>query len=109
MTLLPSKDMPSLVQAASSEHLFPEATATRKMVLRKRSSREAVLFLNLGLWRVSKAWFRDHLGIFFLTGGERWNWDMPLSEDCEVFRKPVLEGSPSCLCMVDRRFSKGVN
>ena len=55
VTLLPLKEMPSLVQAGSSEHLLPEATEMRKMVLRKRSSREAVLFLNLGVWRVSKA------------------------------------------------------
>ena len=95
MTLLPSKDMPSLVQAASSEHLFLEATATRKMVLRKRSSREAVLFLNLGLWRVSKAWFRDHLGIFFWTGGERWNWALASSEkslSAKLMSKASLKG-----------------
>ena len=35
MTVLLSKEMPSLVHATNSEHLLPEATATRKMVLRK--------------------------------------------------------------------------
>ena len=55
MTVLLSKEMPSLVHAANSEHLLAEATATRKMVLRKRSSKEAVLFLNLGVWSVSRA------------------------------------------------------
>ena len=69
--LLPSKEIPSLMQAANSEQLLPEAMATRKMVLRKRSSREAELFLNLGVWSVSRAWLRDHLGIFFCEGGDK--------------------------------------
>ena len=55
VTVLLSKEMPSLVHAANSEHLLPEAIATRKIVLRKRSSKEAVLFLNLGVWSVSRA------------------------------------------------------
>ena len=49
VTVLLSKEMPSLVHVANSEHLFPDVTATRKNVLRKRSSKEAVLFLNLGV------------------------------------------------------------
>ena len=80
VTLLSSKEIPSLVQAANSEHLFPEATATKKMVLRKRSSKEAEFFRNLGVWRVSKAWLRCQLGIFFCIGGERWNCALASSE-----------------------------
>ena len=71
VTLLFSKAIPSLMQAANSEHLFPEAMATRKMVFKKRSSRDAELFRNLGVWRDSKEWLRDHLGTFLGTGGER--------------------------------------
>ena len=68
-----SKEIPSLMQATNSEHLFPEAMATRKMVFKKRSSREAEQFQNLGVWRDSNALFRDHLGTFLGTGGERWS------------------------------------
>ena len=55
MVTVLSKEMPSLVHAANSEHLLPESTATKKIVLRKISSMEAVLFLNLGVWSVSRA------------------------------------------------------
>ena len=36
MTVLLSKEMPSLVHATNSEQLLPEATATRKMVFEKK-------------------------------------------------------------------------
>ena len=71
VTLLSSKVIPSLMQAANSEHLLPEVMATREMVLGKGSYRDAELFRNLGVWRDSRAWSRDHLGTFFGTGGER--------------------------------------
>ena len=67
VTLLSSKVIPSLMQAANSEHLLPEVMATREMVLGKGSYRDA----DLGVWRDSRAWLRDHLGTFFGTGGER--------------------------------------
>ena len=35
------------MQAANSEHLLPEVMASRKIVLKNRSSGEAELFLNL--------------------------------------------------------------
>ena len=69
VTLLSSKVIPSLMQAANSEHLLPEVMATREMVLGKGSYRE--LFRNLGVWRDFRAWLRDHLGTFFGIGGER--------------------------------------
>ena len=34
VTLLPSKEIPSLMQATNSEHLLPEAMATRKILVR---------------------------------------------------------------------------
>ena len=95
VTLLPSKVIPSLVQAANSKHLLPEAMATRKMVLSKRSSREAELFRNLVVWRVSKAWLRAHLGIFFCAGGERWNCALASSEkslSAKLMSKASLKG-----------------
>ena len=33
---------------------------------------------------------------------------MPLSEDCEVFRKPLCKISPGCFCPVDGRLPEGV-
>ena len=59
------------MQVANSEHLLSEVMATRDMVLGKGSCRNAELFRNLGVWRGSRAWSRDHLGTFFRTGGER--------------------------------------
>ena len=70
VTLLSSRVIPSLIQAANSEHLLPEVMATREMVLGKGSYRDAELFRNLGVWRDSRAWSRDHLGTFFGTGGK---------------------------------------
>ena len=70
VTLLSSKVIPTLMQAANSEHLLPEVMATREMVLGKGSYRDAELFRNLGAWRDSRAWSRDHLGTFFGTGGK---------------------------------------
>ena len=70
VTLLSSRVIPSLIQSAYSEHLLPEVMATREMVLGKGSYRDAELFRNLGVWRDSRAWSRDHLGTFFGIGGK---------------------------------------
>ena len=95
VTLLFSKVIHSLMQAANSEHLLPGVMATREMVLGKGSYRDAELFRNLGVWRDSRAWLRDHLGTFFGTGGEKRNWGLASSEkslSAKLISKASLKG-----------------
>ena len=75
-----------------------------KRVFRKRSSREAVLFRNLRVWRDSKAWLSDHLGIFSWVGGERRNCALASSEEslsAKLMSRASLK-EMECKCLYSR-------
>ena len=63
------KEMPVRTIAANSEALFPEARATKKIVLKNRSCWDRFASENLKEEKASRTTLRDQAGIFLVAGG----------------------------------------
>lgn len=88
--------MPTLVKAASSETLLPEARATRNRVFVSRRRGVARVFVNSGCWNMESTLFGFQAGMIFLGGGLLRNWLLASSENSlseVLMEKPYNSGS----------------